>query len=132
MTGLKNPLDPDRAPLSEWVGEPWTTDRAPYLRELMDCLTLPPTEPTTHGGNSVRLPIGFERATWRGTTVVRDGEIGVSFNCADGSIVRLMLPVDCALRVASSLEDYLRAAVVQSERSSGSPTVDGSMPDAGQ
>lgn len=85
-----------------------------------------------------RIPSSYRPATWRGTLPCDAGETAVSFNLGDGSVLRLRLPVDSALHLAESLADYLVEAGYavrtnsQSRSSSGSPSVDGSMPDEGQ
>ena len=55
------------------------------------------------------LPGSFVDATWRGTTNTDGQLIGVSFNLADGAIVRLALPVADARDVAETLLEFLDA-----------------------
>lgn len=70
----------------------------------------------------------FKPATWR-STCASDGEfIGISFNLADGSIVRLALDADSARDAAETLSQYLDQTTIRtnshSANSSGSPSVD--------
>jgi len=70
----------------------------------------------------------FKPATWYGTCA-SDGEfIGISFDLADGSIIRLALDADSARATAETLAQSIGQAGIrtnsQSDSSSGSPSID--------
>lgn len=66
----------------------------------------------------------FKSATWRGTTNTDGRVIGVSFDLAEGGIVRLSLDLSSARNLAETIAEYLAAYEVRtnvhSARSSGS------------
>jgi hypothetical protein len=64
---------------------------------------------------------GFARATWRGTTNVVDGSMGLSFNVAErDEPVRLLLTAEHAVLLADVIAGYVGASTKShSERSSG-------------
>ena len=81
-----------------------------------------------------RIPDSYERATWRGTLPAdKDAsEIGLSFQKADGEIVRLALPIASARSVVASLDDYVgKSTCSHSDSSSGNPQSAVSMPEKG-
>ena len=69
----------------------------------------------------------FKNATWRGTTNTDGKLIGISFNLADGQVVRLSLPLGDAIQAGESLLSYaapFRSATnSHSESSSGNPSL---------
>lgn len=74
------------------------------------------------------LPKSFVDATWRGTTNTDGKLIGISFNLADGKVIRLALPVDSGIQAGESLLEYLAAyrsgTNSHSDKSSGNPSLD--------
>lgn len=82
-----------------------------------------------------RLSPAFLPAKWRGTTNTDGDIIGISFDLADGSIVRLALDMESARHVSETLLEYAGPYWVrtnsQSDKSDGSPSRDGS-PQEGQ
>lgn len=85
-----------------------------------------------------RMPAPLEQgltyttAEWRSTMPFnrQSSRIGIGFDLADGSIVRLSLAKSCARHVAESVLGYLSED--QSERSSGIPSEAGLTPQEGQ
>jgi hypothetical protein len=65
------------------------------------------------------LSADFMPARWRGTTNTDGAEIGVSFECGDGAVARLSLPVADARHLAESILDYLGRTSSHSPMSSG-------------
>lgn len=82
------------------------------------------------------LPRSYEEAEWRGTLPVDGaGRIGLSFNKADGEIVRLSLDLDSARSVLEMFIEYLaeyQERRSHSDTSSGMPSVEGSTPQEGK
>jgi hypothetical protein len=84
-----------------------------------------------------RLPRSYVAATWRNVTPV-DVEaeaIGIGLNLPSGT-VRVALAVDGARQLAEALTEYLELAGYRrtqshSDKSSGIPSVEVSMPDEG-
>jgi hypothetical protein len=76
----------------------------------------------------------FRLAVWRGTTNTDGNEIGISFDLADGAVIRLRLAAPSARNAAESILGYLAAGAgrmsSQSESSSGSPSLAVSPQDA--
>lgn len=80
-----------------------------------------------------RIPAAYLSATFRNSTPIDPvfNEMGVGFNMADGTIIRLRLNVEHARAMAESVGDYLRDHFEEAHSctSSGIPSVDVSMPD---
>lgn len=74
------------------------------------------------------------RVIWRGTTGLREeGLISISFTSKTGEITRLMLDFESAAKLRDSLDGYVpENNGSQSDRSSGMPISDGSLPQEGQ
>lgn len=72
------------------------------------------------------LPPIYQRAEWRNTTPCdeNDGRMGVGFDLADGSVIRLSITQDSANMLATSIDDFLQLAGVRphSETSDGIPS----------
>lgn len=80
------------------------------------------------------IPDVFPWARWRGVTKAdTDGSVGISFDLADGTIVRLRLSRESALWGVGSIQWVFghQECFSQSESSSGIPSLPGSTP-AGQ
>lgn len=77
----------------------------------------------------MNLPNSYTPAEWRNTTpVCSDTErIGIGFNLADGSVVRLSISLESASFLTDTLRDYLPTC--HSEILSGIPSVAVSMPE---
>lgn len=83
-----------------------------------------------------RLPKCYVSASWRNTTAVdvATQSIGVGFNLASSEILHLKLDLESARHLAESLSEYLThygRAISQSDKSSGIPSVEVSMPEEG-
>lgn len=74
------------------------------------------------------------QVTWRGTTGSREeGLISISFTSKTGEITRLMLDLDSATKLRDSLSAYVQENKgAHSDKSSGIPISDGSLPQEGQ
>jgi hypothetical protein len=61
-------------------------------------------------GDRPREPRGFVRATWRGTTTAFTSmpcPFGISFDCEDGRVVRLLIPESSAAHVIATLREAI-------------------------
>lgn len=85
--------------------------------------------------NGSRIPPSYVPASWRCTLPIDPAtqETGIGFTQPDGSVIRLRLSLSDAWQLSDSLHDYLTdyEEALQSDKSSGNPSVDGS-PDEGQ
>ena len=69
----------------------------------------------------------FQPAAWRGTNMSDGKIIGISFDLANGEIIRLAIDAKSARAAAETLLDHLDAAArtnTQSASASGNPSVD--------
>jgi hypothetical protein len=82
----------------------------------------------------VSTPARYLPARWRAVLPVDfDDTQGIAFDLDDGQIVRLSIDAESALALVTLIQRYRSGDPrFQSPSSSGSPSVDGSMPDEGQ
>lgn len=65
--------------------------------------------------SSIRIPPIYQASTWRNTTPVDAGEIGVGFDVS-GSAIRLRLSLADARHLSDSIADYLRSKMGKQQR----------------
>jgi hypothetical protein len=73
------------------------------------------------------IPKSYKPAEWRNTTAVdsNTNRIGIGLNVSDGTVIRLTLSQTSARHLAESIQEFLTS---HSQRSSGMPSVPGSIP----
>jgi len=72
-----------------------------------------------------RIPKIYEPVTWRCVLRVcpESGNMGLGFNRPDGSVIRVKIPKEDALKLADSIHDFVFDHIrSQSRKSSGKPS----------